>query len=209
MKVLTLDDHPIFSSGLNTSLSSHEHLFDVISSLNAKDALNYLQNDLEIDLLILDLTMPEMDGLSFIQMMIARCIYTPVVIMSAKEDLTIIEEAFKLGVLGFIPKSWTINQIADALKQIQQGETVVPDHIAMALSAMSKKATKVTSTALSKRQLEILKMVSKGLTNKGIASILNISEVTVKSHLQTTFKIIGASNRMDCVCKAEHLNILL
>lgn len=208
MKILTLDDHPIFSSGLKTSLNNHEHVFNVISTLNTQDALNYLQKHSDIDLFIVDLSMPEMNGLSFIQLIIARKIYTPVVIMSATEDLTIIEEAFKLGVLGFIPKSWTINQIADALKLIQQGGTIVPEHIANALSFMSKKASKITSTSLSKRQLEILKLVSKGLSNKGIASILNISEVTIKSHLQTTFKIIGASSRMDCVCKAEHLNIL-
>ena len=209
MKILTLDDHPIFSSGLKTSLLSGEKGFNVISTLNPNEALNHLQNHSDIDLIILDLSMPEMDGLSFIQMIIARKIYTPIVLMSASENLAIIEEAFKLGVLGFIPKSLKINQIVDALKRIQQGETFVPNHIAIGLSNMSKKAIKKTKTVLSKRQLEILKMVSKGISNKGIASILYISEVTVKSHLQTTFKILGATNRLDCVRKAEELEMFL
>lgn len=208
MKILSLDDHPIFSQGLKESLSSHSVGFEVTSALNVNQALQYLQQDIDFDLLILDLSMPEMNGISFMKSLISRNIHIPVVIMSAKEDLITLSECFNLGALGFLPKTWTISQLHNALIKIGNGEIIVPEHIANALAVMSKNSLDNTQSPLSERQLEILKMVQAGLTNAGIAAVLYISEATVKSHLQKVFKILGAKNRMDSVRKAEYLKIL-
>ncbi len=208
MKILSLDDHPIFSEGLKESLSASSVGFEVISALNSKQALDHLQKNTDFDLLILDLSMPDMDGISFIKSLISRNIHIPIVIMSAKEDLITLSECFKLGVLGFLPKTWTVNQLSTALLKIADGEIVVPEHIAKSLAIMSKNSLENTQSSLSERQLEILKMVQAGLTNAGIAAVLYISEATVKSHLQRIFKILGAKNRIDSVRKAEHLRIL-
>jgi len=208
MKILSLDDHPIFSQGLKESLSATSVGFEVTSALNTKQALDYLQTNIDFDLLILDLSMPDMDGISFIKSLISRHIYIPIVIMSAKEDLVTLSECFKLGVLGFLPKTWTVSQLSTALTKIGNGEIIVPEHIANSLAIMSKNSLENTQSSLSERQLEILKMVQAGLTNAGIAAVLYISEATVKSHLQRVFKILGAKNRMDSVRKAEYLKIL-
>lgn len=208
MKILSLDDHPIFSQGLKESLSAHNVGFEVTSTLNTKQALEYLQANIDFDLLILDLSMPDMDGISFIKSLISRNIHVPIVIMSAKEDLVTLSECFKLGVLGFLPKTWTISQLSTALTKIANGEIIIPEHIANSLAIMSKNSLENTQSSLSERQLEILKMVQAGLTNAGISSVLYISEATVKSHLQRIFKILGAKNRIDSVRKAECLKIL-
>ena len=208
MKILNLDDHPIFSQGLKESLSAHNIGFEVTSALNTKQALEHLQANIDFDLLILDLSMPDMDGVSFIKSLIARNIHIPIVIMSAKEDLVTLSECFKLGVLGFLPKTWTISQLSTALTKIGNGEIIIPEHIAHSLAIMSKNSLENTQSPLSERQLEILKMVQAGLTNAGISAVLYISEATVKSHLQRVFKILGAKNRMDSVRKAEYLKIL-
>jgi len=208
MKILSLDDHPIFSQGLKESLSATSVGFEVTSALNTKQALDYLQTNIDFDLLILDLSMPDMDGISFIKSLISRHIYIPIVIMSAKEDLVTLSECFKLGVLGFLPKTWTVSQLSTALTKIGNGEIIVPEHIANSLAVMSKNSLENTQSSLSERQLEILKMVQAGLTNAGISTVLYISEATVKSHLQRVFKILGAKNRMDSVRKAEYLKIL-
>ncbi len=208
MKILSLDDHPIFSQGLKESLSATSVGFEVTSALNTKQALDYLQTNIDFDLLILDLSMPDMDGISFIKSLISRHIYIPIVIMSAKEDLVTLSECFKLGVLGFLPKTWTVSQLSTALTKIGNGEIIVPEHIANSLAIMSKNSLENTQSSLSERQLEILKMVQAGLTNAGISTVLYISEATVKSHLQRVFKILGAKNRMDSVRKAEYLKIL-
>ncbi len=208
MKILNLDDHPIFSQGLKASLVAHSPDFDVTSAYNSKEALACLQQDIDFDLLILDLSMPDMDGIAFMKSLISRNIDVPIVIMSAKEDLVTLSECFSLGALGFLPKTWTIEQLSEGLTKVANGEIVVPENIANSLAVMSKNSFKNTQTSLSERQLEILKMVQAGLSNAGIAVVLYISETTVKTHLQKIFKILGAKNRIDSVRKAESLNIL-
>ncbi|MDO6489406.1 response regulator transcription factor [Colwellia sp. 6_MG-2023] len=208
MKILSLDDHPIFSQGLKASLSAYMQECDITSALNAQEALALLKKNTDFDLLILDLSMPDMNGVSFMKSLISRKIDIPVVIMSAKEDLVTLSECLSLGALGFLPKTWTVNQLSEALTKIINGEIVIPDHIANSLAIMSKNSIENTQSSLSERQLEILKMVQSGLTNAGIAAVLYISEATVKSHLQRIFKILGAKNRMDCIRKAEHLRVL-
>jgi DNA-binding NarL/FixJ family response regulator len=79
--------------------------------------------------------------------------------MSAKEDLVTLSECFNLGVLGFLPKTWTINQLSTALTKIGNGEIIVPEHIANSLAIISKNSLENTQSSLSERQLEILKMV--------------------------------------------------
>lgn len=208
MKILSLDDHPLFSSGLKDALTRHRPDFEITSTLNTSEALTYIKNHDDIDLIILDLSMPDMDGVLFTKTLIARGLNIPVVIMSANEDLVSLQEAFSLGVLGFLPKTWPVERVADALVEIQNGAIVMPDELAKRLEKMSKFAIDNTQTSLSERQLEVLKLVQKGLSNQKIALTLYISQTTVKSHLQAIFKILGGENRMDCVLKAVALNIL-
>jgi DNA-binding NarL/FixJ family response regulator len=207
LKILSLDDHPLFSSGLKESLSANKG-FKVTSVHQVQDAFIFLKKNADTDLLILDLSMPEMGGISFMNALIARGINTPVVIMSAKEDLQTIQEALDLGSLGYLPKTWSAKQLIEALTKIGKGEIVIPQSIALGLNRISKNAIHNTQTLLSSRQLEILKTMAAGLSNKGVASVLCISESTVKSHLQSVFQILGAKNRIDCIRKAEHLRIL-
>lgn len=207
MKILSVDDHPLFGHGLKESLTSTQPGFEVISVQDPQEALVYAKAHSDLDILILDLTMPKMNGISFMRALIARDIYVPVVIMSASEDLLLLQQALTLGAVGILSKLWTVQRLVDSLEKIDRGETVIPNHIATGLAKMSKFAEENTQSILSKRQLEILKMVQAGLSNSGIASVLYISELTVKSHLQTIFRILGAKNRVDSVRKAESLNV--
>jgi DNA-binding NarL/FixJ family response regulator len=207
MKILSVDDHPLFGHGLKESLTATQPDFEVISVQDPQEALVYAKAHNDLDMLILDLTMPKMNGISFMRALIARDIYVPVVIMSASEDLLLLQQALELGAVGILSKLWTVQKLIHGLEKVGRGETVIPSHIETALSNMSKFSEENTQSILSKRQLEILKMVQAGLSNAGIASVLYISEWTVKSHLQTIFRILGAKNRVDSVRKAENLNI--
>jgi DNA-binding NarL/FixJ family response regulator len=207
MKILSVDDHPLFGHGLKESLTATRPDFEVISVQAPQEALVYAKTHNDLDILILDLTMPKMNGISFMRALISRDIYVPVVIMSASEDLLLLQQALELGAIGILSKLWTVQNLIEGLEKIARGETVIPSHIATGLANISKFAQENTQSILSKRQLEILKMVQAGLSNNGIASVLYISELTVKSHLQTIFRILGAKNRVDSVRKAENLNI--
>ncbi|WP_299772400.1 response regulator transcription factor [uncultured Pseudoteredinibacter sp.] len=208
MKLLSLDDHPLFSSGLKEALMRCRPDFIIESTLNTGEALSYLLSNNDVDILILDLTMPDMDGVLFMKMLIARGLNVPIVIMSANEDLIKLQEAFHLGALGFLPKTWPAEKVADALNDIHNGSIVIPKPLATRLEKMSKFALDNTQTSLSERQIEVLKLVQLGLGNQEIATTLFISQTTVKSHLQAIFKILGGKNRMECVRKATALKIL-
>ena len=129
MKILSLDDHPIFSQGLKEALSADAVGFEITSALNSQEALDHLKSNIDFDLLILDLSMPDMNGVAFMRSLISRQIDIPVVIMSAKEDLVTLSECFKLGALGFLPKTWTVSQLSAALTKIGQGEIIIPEYI--------------------------------------------------------------------------------
>lgn len=208
MKILSLDDHPLFSMGLKASLATQSINFEITTVNNSREALEFLLVNHDVDLLVLDLSMPEINGISFMRAMNARDIDTPVVIMSANEDLSMISEALSLGALGFISKSSSAEDLMNAFYSIESGDVFLPENIKTGLSTISKRSAKNTQTVLSKRQLEILKMVQAGLSNNAISEVLYISLATVKSHMQTIFKILGAKNRVDGVRKAEHLNII-
>ena len=208
MKIVSLDDHPIFGHGLQQALINSNPNLEVVSLSHVQQALSYLKQTPDVDILILDLTMPEMDGIMFMHAMEARSILVPVVIMTAQTDIGLFQQALSAGAMGILPKTSSLDEIHQTLQRVQQGTLSIPDHIAVGLQNISKHAQDDTESILSKRQLEILKMVQAGLSNQGIASVLFISELTVKSHLQTIFKILGAKNRIDCVRKAENLAIL-
>lgn len=209
MKIVSLDDHPIFGHGLQEALVANNPDFQVTSLSKIQNTLTYLKDTPDVDILILDLTMPEMDGIMFMHAMEARSIVVPVVIMSAQSDMSLFQEALNTGAMGILPKTSSLEEIENTLRRVYEGEVLVPDSIANSLKTISKHAHDNTESILSKRQLEILKMVQAGLSNQGIACVLFISELTVKSHLQSIFKILGAKNRIDCVRKAENLAILL
>lgn len=208
MNIVSLDDHPIFGLGLQQALMANNPDFRVHCLSKVQETLAYLKKTPDVDVLILDLTMPEMDGIMFMRAMEARSILVPVVIMTAQTDMSLFQQALNTGAMGIIPKTASLDEIQHILRQVHQGQVMIPDNIAESLMAMSKHAQDNTESVLSRRQLEILKMVQAGLSNQGIASVLFISELTVKSHLQSIFRILGAKNRIDCVRKAENLAIL-
>lgn len=207
-EVVSLDDHPIFSCGLTESLKPFSDEFSIHPFTCPQKTLIYLKNNPQTDLLVLDLTMPDINGISFMHGMTNRGLTTPVIIMSAAEDIQLFQTALGMGALGIIPKSISAPEIACYLRRALEGEVVLPEDLKRRLNQMSKFAEENTETILSSRQLEIVKMLHAGLSNNEIASVLFISEVTVKSHLQRVYKILAAKNRVDCVIKAQNLGIL-
>ena len=116
--IVSLDDHPLFSCGLRESLQSYSNEFAVTTLISPQQTLEYLRQNPSVDLLILDMTMPNMDGISFMHAMLNRNILTPVVVMTALEDLKLFNTALELGAVGIIPKACSIEEIAYCLKRV-------------------------------------------------------------------------------------------
>lgn len=210
MKILHIDDHPLFSSGLVAALTSVLPDSTIICAIDSEKALELISEHTDIDLILLDLNMPGIHGIAFMHCLIEKQLHIPVAILSANEDIREIQQALALGAIAFLPKYWDHNHIAVALSRIEQGEVVIPAHIQAGLARLSKPKKSAANNALeiSHRQLDVLKLMDTGLTNKEIAKALTIGESTVKTHIKALFQIFNCKNRFECVLKAKKMNIL-
>lgn len=218
MKIIHVDDHTLFTEGLNAVLTRHDPGLEVISTVSAREALAILDaqqaEDNLADLLLVDLTMPELDGFAFLQAVEQRDLYIPVVIISASEDLWVIRAVMDAGAAGFIPKTYKIDQIVGILDLIMAGEIFLPDNIRAGIENLPKnKPVDVIEQLLAHyglrpRQLEVLKLMQKGYTNDEIATILYVGINTIRTHVSTLHTAFGVKDRFNCVRFAEKVGLL-
>ncbi|MFC3093438.1 DNA-binding response regulator [Alteromonas sediminis] len=207
IRILSIDDHPIFTNGLSVALQTKMREIEVQAIAEPLAALKKIQKE-SFDLLILDFCMPGLDGISFLRAMDARALVVPVILMTANNDLAIFEQALSLGVVGIISKNANIEEVVMAIDNVMRGEIYISSNLKERLNQVGKFSLDNTQTVLTERQLEILNMVKRGLTNEQIGNVLFISERTVKSHLQTIFKILNVKNRVSCVQKCSDMGLL-
>ena len=205
-RILLIDDHVLFLEGLAQLLGSFSS--EVYTSNSAAESLVDLSS-LAPDLVLIDLAMPGMDGLAFIQAVEARGLFIPIVVISATEDLNEIRRVIDAGAFGFVPKSIDRDGLFAALNSVLAGNVTVSPSILSRLPFRSKKSEDIKSKhGLSVRQLEILRLLARGYSNKKISLILFISDQTVKTHLRNIFQILTVSSRTEAVAKILALDLL-
>lgn len=206
--LLIADDHPLYRDALRgaLSLSLPELVLREAGDLNT--TVNILENE-DVDLLLLDLHMPGSNDL--FGLLHIRKLYPdlPVAVVSGTEDATIISKIVGVGALGFIPKTASSGDIANAVQAILDGDIWLPDniseHIEEVDEAFSKLADKVSS--LTPSQYKVLCYMRDGLLNKQIGYNLDIAEATVKAHVTAIFKKLGINNRTQAVLIASQLEL--
>ena len=205
IKIAVIDDHHLFLHGMELILKSKGA--EVVIFERAELALAALP-EIAPDLVLMDLSMPEMDGCSLINELSTRDLLFPVVVVSASEDITQIAEALNAGAMGFIPKSYPPEALINAIEEIIEGNIHIPAAIKLSLQQHKQALAQVSTCVLSPRQLDVLTLLAQGHPNKKMADMLNISEDTVKFHLRGLFKILGVSNRTESVSRANELGLL-
>ena len=189
IRILIADDHPIVRDGLRKVLSL-EHDFDVVGE--ASDGLEVLDQiqKLDPDVLLLDLRMPHLDGLTTLREMTRLKKRTRVIVLTASEDQNEFVQAMKLGCSGIIFKQMAPEVIVKCIRKIQD-------------DVMSQFAPQLTT-----REREIVRLVAQGHRNKDMAATLFISEQTVKNHLHNIFEKLGVSDRLELALYAVHKGLL-
>ena len=206
--LLIADDHPLYRDALRgaLSLSMPDLVLREAGDLNT--TVNILENE-DVDLLLLDLHMPGSNDL--FGLLHIRKLYPdlPVAVVSGTEDATIISKIVGVGALGFIPKTASSGDIANAVQAILDGDIWLPDnisdHIEEVDEAFSQLADKVSS--LTPSQYKVLCYMRDGLLNKQIGYNLDIAEATVKAHVTAIFKKLGINNRTQAVLIASQLEL--
>jgi two-component system, NarL family, response regulator YdfI len=216
MRILLADDHLVVREGLRWMLSTESDLNIVAEVDNGVDLLDALDDpSIEVDVVLLDLRMPRLDGLQVLQAIAGRNRSedrdTPaIIVLSMHSEASHVRRALELGAAGYLLKNMTRAQLVTALREIAAGHAYVQcDVMAPLLDQLAGRATDVSADAeLTGRELQVLRLVAAGLPSKRIGTELGISETTVKTHLKDIFARLHVSNRAEAASKALRLGLI-
>jgi two-component system nitrate/nitrite response regulator NarL len=199
MKLLVVDDHPIVRDGLAALLGQMGPDTVVLQVGDAGGALALVAAHADLDVVVLDIAMPGMDGLRALAEFGRTRPELPVVVISASEDARDAREALAKGALGYVPKSASQHTLLSAIRLVLNGDVYVPPLIlaetVVARSLNPSVAAGPGRPTLTDRQIDVLRRLSEGQSNKEIAAELDLSEKTVKAHVTAIFRALNVVNR--------------
>ena len=204
IRIAIADDHPLMREALASAIGNAVPGAQFVEAATLEATLALVAQSPGPDLLLMDLHMPGADGLSGVQAVRARSPQVPVAVVSADEDPVAVRAMLALGVAGFIPKTESPAVIASAVRLILAGDVYVPPRLMDAGSSVFRalRAAEVPS-GLTDRQMDVVRLLARGMSNKAIARELNVSEGTVKVHLLAVFRALDVRNRTSAVLAAQ------
>jgi DNA-binding NarL/FixJ family response regulator len=199
-RFIIVDDHPLFRGALSQALGSAFPGAEMLEAGSLDELTEQLATAGEIDLILLDLSMPGVHGLSGLLYLRAQHPEVPVVIVSAADDPSTIRQCIDCGASGFIPKSQPVEGIRDAVRKIMDGEVWLPADLDLASVPTGETAELVSRVStLTPQQVRVLMMLGEGLLNKQIAFKLGVSEATIKAHVSAILQKLGVDSRTQAV----------
>lgn len=215
INILIVDDHRLFAEGLSRLLETLEQAVALEQCYSAQQAIQKLDSaNTNYDLLLIDLLMPGIDGIGLLRAISERQIKTPVAVISSTDDTKTINQLMANGAIGFIPKSVSSEVMLSAVSTLLQGDIYLPDELWNQLDFLdtgsyeASASAKSGQAALGERQIEVLRLMARGNTNKQISAILAISEATVKYHIGVLFRTLGVNNRTSCIHAAQSRQLI-
>jgi len=203
MKILVCDDHALFREGLELVLGQLEPGAELSSVGDAESALARVAADDGLDLVLLDLQLPGMDGFAALSALRREHPSVPVVVLSASESPADVRSALERGASGFIPKSTRGNVLLSALRLVLSGGVYVPPLVMDA--APASRSAGAARPPLTGRQLEVLRLLARGLSNREISDVLKIAEGTVKTHILHLYEALDVTNRTEAAMRMREL----
>lgn len=214
IRVLLADDQRLMRDGLRTLLELEDDLEVVGEAENGRVALD-LAASLRPDVVLMDVRMPEVDGVEATRQLAARQPESRVIILTTFDDESIIFEGLRAGALGYLLKDVSGEELAAAIREVHRGGALIQPSVARKVLAEFSRlpAPSPVSVAvlpgenLSEREMEILKLVSRGLSNKEIGLRLSLTEGTVKNYVSAILQKLGVQDRTQAALKARELGI--
>lgn len=204
-RVIIVDDHPLFRAALKQALSGAFKGIK-LDEAGALDAVTErLDRDSDVDLVLLDLKMPGVQGLSGLMFLRAQYPAVPIAVVSASDEPHIIRRALDLGASGFIPKSLAVEAMRKAIATILEGGVWAPEGLGPGTDNEGDALAQRVAT-LTPQQMRVLMMLKEGLLNKQIAFQLGVSEATVKAHVSAILQKLDVSSRTQAVIAASRID---
>lgn len=203
--LLIADDHPLFREAIRNATQQKFDDATIAEAGSLAETAAYIDDHPDLDLVLLDLNMPGMDGLNGIVTLRNNYPEVPVVVLSAEEDKNVVLQSMTYGAVGFITKSMPREKIIAAVRQVLDGQAFLPPDIIRREGSSHQRrqpeghiAPEVISS-LTRRQLLVFERMAKGESNKQIGYELNIAETTVKAHVSAILRKLKVHNRMKAV----------
>lgn len=210
IRILVADDHPVVLDGLVAMLNTQSDFEVVAQATTAQETLN-LENEHHPDILMLDLEMPDMDGVAVLEELHARHSPVHVIVFTAFDTDERILAAVKAGARGYILKGAPREEIFTAIRVVNSGGSLLGSLVASSLIQQVQNIAqkeKPLYEELTPREMEVLTLLAQGMTNKKIAAELVISERTAKFHVSAILSKLGAGNRTEAVSMAAQLGLI-
>ncbi|MGB6956501.1 MAG: response regulator transcription factor [Bradyrhizobium sp.] len=201
------DDHPLFRDALRQAVAGVVASAKIDEAGSFEELTALLDQDSEVDLVLLDLSMPGISGFSGLIYLRAQFPAIPVVIVSASDDGGTIRQSLDFGASGFIPKRFGVDTLRDAIMKVLGGDVWVPADTDLS-SATDPELVRLRDrlVTLTPQQVRVLMMLSEGLLNKQIAYELGVSEATIKAHVSAILQKLGVESRTQAVIAAAKIS---
>src|SRR5579884_2144106 len=210
-RLIIVDDYELVRAGLRKLLTGQPGLEVVGEAANGREALALCQR-LHPDLSLIDVRMPEMDGLATCRAIKQECPATSVILITVHENLDYLLEALRVGTAGYLFKDVTQSELISAVRQVLRGESILDKELMMRLfkrlASQSSNQADSSLIGLSPREREVLELLVQGQTNREIAEHLFLSVSTVKIHVEHIFAKLNVSDRTQAAVRAIELGLL-
>src|ERR1700730_1454112 len=214
IRVLIADDQALFRRGLYVVLGTEENIEVVAEAENGAEAIAKAE-DLVPDVVLMDVRMPRVNGIEAARQIRDLCPSTKILMLTVSDEEDDLYEAIKAGANGYLLKEISVEEVAEAIRAVAQGQSLISPSMASKLlnefNTLAKKAEErqqYPAPALTGRELEVLKLVAKGMSNREIADGLFISENTVKNHVRNILEKLHLHSRMEAVIYAVRERLL-
>jgi DNA-binding NarL/FixJ family response regulator len=217
LKILLVDDHQLIREGLRpvvAQLAANDDPVEILEAPSYEQAVALTDAHPDLDLLMLDLRLPDVSGFAALSDIQERHPDIPVVVMSGETDAALMREAIEHGALGFIPKTSNSAVIIAALRLVLSGGTYMPRELLGAASTPASHAAPLPAPrilgdglGITPRQSDVLALLLAGKSNKLICRELNLAEGTVKIHVAAVLKALNVNSRVQAVIAAARLGI--
>lgn len=216
IKLMIVDDHTLLRQGLRRMLELYEELEVVGEAADGEEAIKKLE-DLQPDVIILDLNMPKLSGLEVVRLVKTKYPAIQLLILTMHEDESYMLEATRAGALGYLLKDVEANMLVQAIRRVAAGEHFIyPTLVGRMVEEFTKMSRQIGEfkprnfqpRPITTREMEILKLLVRGLTNQEIAAAIYLSEKTIKNHLTSLFRKFAVSDRTQAVLYAIRHKII-
>jgi len=205
IKILIVDDHPIYSYGLSQILNSIYSQPTIMHASSVKSAQSIIDENLDIDWIFLDLNLPDSNGIALVNYCHSQNYLCPIIIVSASDDPNLFQQCIEAGANGLMSKNSNSFAIEACLQQIEQQSIYIQPQIESLIEHVSESPF----PSLSGRQREVLLLIGEGYSNKEISKILDIAIGTVKRHVSNIMTLFQTDNRTHCAAEARRQGVIV